>query len=210
MLEISIKGFLVGLLASMPVGPIGVIIIQRTISRGRWPGMMSGFGAATADTFYAIIAGLGLSFIIKFMEAQQFWFKILGGGLLIFLGIRMFLTNPVKDIRDRHKKKHKHFEDFISVFVLTISNPLYIIIFIAMFAGVGLVNNRTEYLHVFVAFAAVFIGASLWWFILVSVFGYFRTKIRLKRIWWLNKITGAVIVVLGILVFFSLMKQYNF
>jgi threonine/homoserine/homoserine lactone efflux protein len=203
------KGLLVGLLASMPLGPIGILCVQRTLSKGRLSGFVSGMGAATSDTIFAIIAGLGLSFVINFLESKQFFFKIIGGGLIIFLGCKIFFTHPVHEMRKQRAKKNKLIEDYLSVFLLTITNPMYILIFVAMFAGFDLVNDKTNFWNVFVAFSAVFVGASFWWFTLTTIVSRFRNSFRLKRLWWINKITGALIVICGLLAILTLIVNYK-
>ncbi|MDP4186570.1 MAG: LysE family translocator [Bacteroidota bacterium] len=204
-LELLIKGILIGFLASMPLGPIGILCIQKTVSKGRIPGFISGVGAATADTVFAIFAGLGVSFVVAFLEKQQLYFKIIGGAFIIILGFKIFFTNPVKQIRQQRKKKNGGlFADYISVFLLTLSNPSFILVFIAMFTGFNLISSNTSLILVIFAILGVFLGASSWWFTLTSIINLFRKKFRLKRIWWMNKITGGVIIAFGLLAILSL------
>lgn len=203
--ELLIKGILIGFLASMPLGPIGILCIQKTVSKGRIPGFISGVGAATADTVFAIFAGLGVSFVVAFLEKQQLYFKIIGGAFIIILGFKIFFTNPVKQIRQQRKKKNGGlFADYISVFLLTLSNPSFILVFIAMFTGFNLISSNTSLILVIFAILGVFLGASSWWFTLTSIINLFRKKFRLKRIWWMNKITGGVIIAIGLLAILSL------
>ena len=129
-IELLIKGIVVGYIASIPLGPIGVICIQRTLSKGKLSGFVSGLGASTADTFLSIVAGLGLSFIIDFVVDYTAIFKLLGGILVIFLGFRIFFKNPVHQFRRKKLKKNNLYTDYISTLVLTLSNPLNIFLFL--------------------------------------------------------------------------------
>lgn len=196
-IEFLVKGVIVGFVASIPLGPVGVLCIQRTLNKGRVSGLFSGMGAATVDSFFALVAALGLTFIINFIEEQQFYIQLFGGGILIFLGTRIFNTNPVQQIRRHRKKKNKLVEDFFSVLFLTLSNPLAIFLFVAAFAGIGLVTSNDSFIKSSLIIAGVFLGALLWWALLTFFVDLFRKKFRLKQLWWINKIAGILIIVFG-------------
>ncbi|MGC9375516.1 MAG: LysE family translocator [Bacteroidales bacterium] len=197
-IEFLVKGVLVGFVASIPLGPVGVLCIQRTINKGRVSGFFSGMGAATVDSFFALVAALGLTFIINFIEEQHFYIQLFGGGVLIFLGTRIFNTNPIKQIRRHRKKKNKLVEDFFSVLFLTLSNPLAIFLFVAAFAGIGLVTSKDSSIKSSLIIAGVFLGALLWWASLTFFVDLYRKKFRLKQLWWINKIAGILIIVFGV------------
>ena len=131
-LELLIKGFIIGVSASVSIGPIGVMIIQRTLNKGRLSGFISGMGAAIADTIYAIIAGFSLTFIISFLEKEHILFQLFGGLVLLVLGTRIFYTNPALQLRRQRRKKSKLYEDFFSIFLLTFTNPLAVFVFVAI------------------------------------------------------------------------------
>ena len=194
-----IKGLIVGFLASIPLGPVGVLCIQRTINKGRFSGIISGMGAATVDSFFALVAALGLTFIINFIEEQQFFIQIIGGGVVVFLGAKIFYTNPVKQIRRHRRKKNKLIEDYFSVLFLTISNPLAIFLFVAAFAGIGIVSSKDNSLDSSLIVGGVFVGAMAWWAILTFFIDLFRKRFRLKQLWWINKIAGVILVIFGAL-----------
>ncbi len=200
-LKYLIDGIIIGLSASVPLGPIGVLCLQRTLNKGRLSGFFSGLGAAFSDTIYAIVAGFSLSFIVQFIEKQMLYIQIVGAAILIFLGVRIFLSNPAIQLRKQKKSKGTLFQDFISTFLITISNPLAIFLFIAFFAGFGVVQPGEEPgSHLFLI-TGVFLGASAWWFTLTSIINLFKSKVNLRRLWWLNKIAGASIVILVIIAF---------
>ncbi len=194
-----LKGIMIGLLASIPLGPIGVICIQRTINKSRLSGFFSGLGAATADTIFAAIAGFSLTFIINFIEEKQRILEVVGGVIVILLGIKTFYSNPVSQLRRHKKKPNKLIEDFISVLLLTITNPFAIFLFVGLFATLGLAYNGENIGLSFITLAGVFLGASLWWFTLSSLVNLFRKRFRLKQLWYINKISGAIIFLLGVL-----------
>ncbi len=197
LLTLLLKGMIIGLAASIPLGPIGVICIQRTINKGRISGFLSGLGAATTDTFFAAIAGFSLSFIINFLETRQTIIELIGGAIVVFLGIKIFTTNPIVQLKRNKRKKNNLLEDFMSVLLLTGSNPLAVFLFIALFATAGVISHDQSLWVNLIALAGVFLGAALWWFILTSTVSYFRKHFRLKQLWWINKISGAVIFTLG-------------
>lgn len=192
------KGMLLGFLASAPLGPIGVLCVQRTVNKGRLSGFVSGMGAAFADTLYATIAGFGLTIIISFIEERQLYFEITGIALLFFLGFKIFYANPVKQFRSQKRGKNNLFEDFISVALITLSNPLALFYFLALFAGFGIVNQQASFFNTLILTLGVLSGASSWWFILSTIVGIFRDRFRLRSIWWINKIAGAIIVLFGL------------
>jgi threonine/homoserine/homoserine lactone efflux protein len=200
-----IKGIIIGILASIPLGPVGVVCIQRTLNKGRASGFFSGLGAAGADTLFALIAVLGLSFIINFVEEHQFYFKILGGLFMIFLGYKVFNTNPVTQIRKQRRNQNNLFEDFISVFLLTLTNPIAVFIFIAVFASLGILTEELNYYIAFYITSGISAGAAIYWFSLSSLVNAFRKKFRLKSLWWINKLSGISILLFGVAALISIL-----
>ncbi len=201
-----LKGALVGLAASAPLGPIGVLCVQKTISKGRTIGFLAGMGAAFADTVYAIIAAFGLGFFQKILTDNQSWIQIVGLVVLFFLGLNIFRSNPTRQIRLRNSQKYQGvFGDFISVFVLTLSNPLTVIFFGASIAAIGVYEEGHPLYAQFFVVCGVFAGAVLWWFSLTGLVSLFRHKFRLKQLWWMNKISGGIIILLTIVAAITLM-----
>ena len=203
-LEIFIKGIVLGFVSSIPLGPIGVICIQRTITKNRLSGFLSGLGAATADTLMAIAAGMGLSFVLNFIEGNKLIFKLLGGIIVIIIAIQIFFRNPVQQYRERKFGKNTHVRDYLSTLFLTLSNPIAIFLFIAIFTGLNLLNNSNYFFHIIV-FSGIFLGASLWWFILTTIVNMYRDRFRIKSLWWLNKITGVLIFLFGMAALVSIL-----
>jgi len=200
-----IKGILMGLLVSAPLGPVGVVCIQRTINRGVKSGFISGLGAAAADTVYAIIAVLGLGFVITFIKEEKYWIQLVGALIIILFAIKIFYTNPAVEIRNNRNKKNKPLEEFISVFFVTLSNPGVFFAFIAFFAWFNVVGEENAgYFSALVLIGGIFTGALSWWYILSAVINKYRKRIRLKNIWWLNKIMGIIVFICGVIALIEL------
>jgi len=197
------KGFFVGLMVTIPLGPIGVLIVQRTLNKGRVSGFVSGLGAAFADSIFAIIAGFGISYIISFIKSQQVYFQIFGGLVILLLGIHIFYTNPVRQLRLQRLKKNRLHHDFFSVFLLTITNPMAILFFLAMFAGIHVTGTEINVLGMASLVLGVFSGAAGWWFLLSFIVSLFRERFRLKNIWWMNKVAGVIVFFIGLLAILS-------
>jgi threonine/homoserine/homoserine lactone efflux protein len=200
-----IKGIIIGVSVSAPLGPVALLCVQKTLNKGAITGFVSGMGASAADTIYAIIAAFGATFITNFVDTQQFLLRVTGGLLLIIFGIRIYLTNTIKQVRKQKIKKASSIGDFLSVFFVTISNPITILFFGAVFTGLGLVSPDSLTFSSFFLIGGVFTGTILWWFLLSTVISLFRHKIRLRSLWWINKIAGAMIFLLGVLAAVSIL-----
>ena len=201
---LMLKAFIVGFMVSMPLGAVGLICVQRTLNKGQKSGFFSGLGAASADAVFALIAGLGVSFVISFIEKQQTYFKIFGGIIIIILGVSIFFANPVRQLRMQRLNRNKIFEDYLSVFFLAVSNPLTTFSFIALFAAFDIAAmENVRLVGIILIIIGVFLGAATWWFFLTSFINIFRHRFRLKHIWLMNKIAGVFISSLGLAVILS-------
>ena len=203
-IELFLKGILIGLMVSIPLGPIGVLCVQRTLNKGRRSGFISGLGAASADTIFSLIAGLGVTFIIAFVQVHHVYFQIIGGIVVMWLGIHIFYTNPVRQLRLQRLNRNKLSQDFLSVFLLTITNPMAIFFFLAIFAGINIAAGPMHLLPLGAMVAGVFAGAVSWWFLLSTLVNVFRHRFRLRIIWWMNKVAGVIIFALGIAAILSI------
>lgn len=197
-----IRGFLIGFSIAAPVGPIGVLCIRRTLVEGRLSGFMSGLGAATADAIYGSIAAFGLTFISNFLISEQIWLRIIGGIFLCFLGIRTFLARPAQSSSET--KGHGLAGNFASTFFLTLTNPLTIISFAAIFAGLGLGSAGGDYTSAASLVCGVFAGSALWWSILSTGTGMFQKRFGSQGLRWINRVSGIIITGFGIFAICSL------
>jgi len=194
-LSLFIKGFILGFAVSVPLGPIGVLVVQRTVNKNRTSGFFSGLGAAASDTIYAVIAGFSLTYIINVIKEYQDTFEIVGILMLLFLGIFIYTKNPVKDLKKYRKKGSSYFQDMMSTFLVTFTNPMVVFIFLAVFTSSGIVLNIDKPYQALFMLTGVFCGGTSWWLILTSIVSIFKHKFNLRVLWWFNKIAGAIVLV---------------
>jgi threonine/homoserine/homoserine lactone efflux protein len=205
-LTLIAKGILIGFLVSIPLGPIGVLVIQRTVNKSRIAGLMSGMGAALSDTLYAIIAGFSLTYIVDFIRQYEVIFQSIGALVVLGLGIHIFFKNPVADLRRNKLRGNTHIKDIISTFLVTFSNPLSVFVFLAIFTSSGVAVNLEQPYHSFFVILGIFTGAFIWWFSLSGIVSLFRHKISLRILWWINKTAGVVIAIFAFVTFVVLLQ----
>jgi len=197
-----LRGLIIGFSIAAPVGPIGLLCISRTLTHGRISGLISGLGAATADALYGSVAAFGLTFISNMLINQQGWIRLIGGVFLSFLGVKIFLRPPAKQAAG--VKGHGLVSTYASTFFLTLTNPLTILSFAAIFAGLGVGTQTANYLFAGILVLGVFTGSALWWLILSSAVSLIGQKIQSRRLRWVNRISGIIITIFGLLVLLSL------
>jgi threonine/homoserine/homoserine lactone efflux protein len=207
-LELLFKGIILGLTVSLPIGPVGILMVNRTLKRGVLSGFFSGMGLATGDTILAIIAGLGFTFIISFFQNERFLVSLISGLVIIFVGIKVFRSNPVKDFRRKEKGKKSLMRDFLSVLALSLSSPFTIFVFVAFFSGINVESSIKPKLVPFLLIPGVFIGTLSWWLLLSIFISRFKKKIRLRNIVRVNQIAGVAITVIGVIILISLFTAY--
>jgi len=196
-LAILIKGVILGFSIAAPVGPIGILCIRRTIANGRMSGFVSGLGAATADGLYGCVAAFGLTFISGFLVSQQFWLRLIGGLFLIYLGVRTLTARPAEKSAEA-KSSTSIIGDYLSTFFLTFTNPMTILSFIAVFAGLGLAETGSDYFTAGILVAGVVIGSIAWSLSLTTVVGFFRQKFNTRAMVWINWLSGLIIIGFGL------------
>jgi threonine/homoserine/homoserine lactone efflux protein len=206
-MEISffLRGLLIGFSIAAPVGPIGVLCIRRTLAEGRASGFVSGLGAATADAVYGFIAGFGLTFISAFLIDQQMWLRLGGGAFLCYLGVRTLLARPAEQAAFAAGDTLS--ASYVSTFFLTLTNPLTILSFTAIFAGLGIASAGGNYGAASFLVLGVFVGSAMWWLILSGGVSILRSRVNTLALQWVNRISGAVITAFGILAFASLLAR---
>ena len=196
------RGIVIGFSIAAPVGPIGVLCIRRTLAEGRLSGLVSGLGAATADSIYGCIAGFGLTFISNIFVQQQVWFRLIGGVFLCYLGLKTLLTKPREQAAPAEGKGLVG--AYASTFFLTLTNPLTILSFAAVFAGFGVADASRSYVSASVLVLGVFTGSALWWLVLSGSVGLFRTRFDPRGLHWVNRISGLIITGFGLFALLSL------
>ena len=197
------KGLIIGFAIAAPVGPIGVLCIRRTLAEGRTSGLVSGLGAATADALYGCIAGFGLTFISDFLVGQQVWFRLIGGMFLCYLGLKTFFAKAGQHAASG--KRSGLVGTYVSTLFLTLTNPMTIISFAAVFAGLGLVSTGGDYLSAGVLVSGVFIGSALWWLLLSGGVGVLRARFNPQGLQVVNRISGTIITAFGLLAILGLL-----
>jgi threonine/homoserine/homoserine lactone efflux protein len=197
-----LRGLLIGFSIAAPVGPIGVLVIRRTLAEGRLAGLVTGLGAATADALYGCVAGFGLTFVTSLLVGQQLWVRLIGGLFLCYLGIRGFMAAPAE--RAAAATGSSLLGAYGATLLLTLANPATILSFIAVFAGLGLAATSGDYGAASLLVLGVFAGSALWWVLLSGGIGLLRLRLTPGVLRWINRLSGAVLVVFGTLALASI------
>jgi threonine/homoserine/homoserine lactone efflux protein len=201
-----LKGMIIGFSIAAPVGPIGVLCIRRTLAEGRAYGIVSGLGAASADAIYGTIAALGLTLVSSFLIDQANWLRLIGGAYLCYLGLKTFRSRPAE--RAAEAKGRGLLGAYTSTFFLTLTNPLTIFAFAAIFAGVGAeaaAGNTLGALHVVLG---VFLGSAAWWLILVTLTSLYRSRLTTGGLVWVNRVSGIIILGFGMVMLYGLLAPW--
>jgi threonine/homoserine/homoserine lactone efflux protein len=193
---ILVKGLVVGFLLAAPVGPIAVLCVQRTLTKSRMAGFLSGLGAATADAVYGCIAALGLTLISQLLTEHRNWLQVVGGAFLCIVGVRTFFAKVVE--RKAPPKWPGLIGAFFSALFLTLTNPMTFVAFAAVFASVGLGSVSDNRVDIGALVTGVFLGSALWWIILVGSAHAFRAKMTIERLGKLNRIAGVIVFGVGL------------
>jgi threonine/homoserine/homoserine lactone efflux protein len=196
------KGVLIGFAMAVPIGPIGIMCIRKTLTEGRIRGLIIGLGAATADLLYGSVAAFGLTVISNTLSTQKIWIRLVGGALLLFLGVRTFRALPADP--NISNKNNGALKSYLTTIFLTLTNPMTVFAFIAIFAALGL-GTGLNYLSATALVVGVFIGSSLWFLSLSSCTTLFRKKLDLAGLRWVNRIAGILIIISGMYAIASLL-----
>lgn len=200
-LDYIFKGILIGIVASAPMGPVGVLCIQRTLNKGRWYGFVTGIGATVSDFVYALITGLGMSFIMDLVNDNEnrFVLQIMGSLMLMAFGIYCFRSDPTRKIHVSGNQKGTLIHNGVTAFLVTFSNPLIIFLFMATFAQFAFVIPDHPF-HMCVGYFSIVCGALLWWFGLSWLIDKVRNKFDNSSIIIINKIIGSVVMIFSLIV----------
>ena len=201
--DIIYKGILIGVLVSAPMGPIGLLCVQRTLNKGRCHGFFSGIGAACSDFIYAGITALGMGFIINFITTNQYLLQIIASILLSAFGVYVFRSNPFKRIQNPNENADSYSQDAITAFILAISNPLIIFLFIPLFARFNFIAANYKLLSTLLGLLSILGGAILWWFLITFFVEKLRKKMKLRSLLIMNRIVGSIILILSIVLLFT-------
>ena len=203
-LSFFFRGLLLAITIAAPVGPTGVLCMQRTLAGGRLYGFVSGLGASTAHAIFGSIAAFGLTFISTFLAEQQFWFRLISGIFICYLGARVFLLVPAE--RTTPVRSVGYVGGYASIFFLTLLNPITALFFVAVFPVLGHVGQGASYASASTLVLGVFAGSTLWWFVLSTLTSIFRERVGLSTLRWVNRISGVMIILFGVMILFSLTR----
>ncbi len=204
-----LKGFFVGVCASLPLGPIAIMVIQKSLSVGHRAGFITGLGACLVDTFYAAIAIFAWAYAQRFINTYQEWIFLIAGIALILIGLNMTFSNPFKRVRSSSKSGIS-IKDFIQAVIMGITNPGAIVVIFTLFAFFGIRAGSSGHWAIAPIILSVAAGAAVYWFSISWLLSRFRKKINLRSILWINRVTGAIVVIIGIALLFEGIYQVVF
>ncbi|WP_251967225.1 LysE family transporter [Parabacteroides sp. AD58] len=208
MLALAAKGFVIGILVSAPMGPIGMLCIQRTLSKGRWHGFITGLGAMVSDIVYAILTSLGMGVVVNFVEANQAPLQLGGSLVLAVFGYYIYQSNPVKNLRKQKERRLSFTQDFITAFLLTFSNVLIVLLYIGLFARFGFILPDHSVGMIVGGVGCIGIGAVCWWLFITYIVSKLRKWFNVRGIWLMNRIVGSIIIALSIIGVVSVLLTY--
>lgn len=200
MLEVIYKGIIIGIIVSAPMGPIGILCVQRTLNRGRLHGLASGLGAMVSDLIYASITLIGLGFMDNFLNNNQILIQVIGSIVIILFGVALFYTNPLKVMKTTTNSidtRYKH--DFITAFFLTLSNAAIIFLFISLYARFQYNPLERNWFTFAVGMLSIGIGALAWWFFITTYVSKLKRYFNRQSLKFFNRVVGIVLILLGVL-----------
>ena len=197
-LDLLLKGLIIGIVVSAPLGPVGVLCIQRTLNKGRWFGFVPGVGAALSDICYALITGYGMSFMDELILKHHIFLQVVGSIMLLAFGIYTFRSNPVKSLRPSSGTRGTYLHNVVTAFFVTLSNPLIIFLFIGLFARFSFVMPGSPIGFQLVGYLAIILGALGWWFSITYFVNKVCSRFNLRGIWVLNRIIGVVVMIAAV------------
>lgn len=207
-LQLVVKGLIIGVVISAPMGPVGILCVQRTMHKGRRYGLVTGLGASLSDLLYAIITGAGMTVVMSFIEQRNniFWMKIGGSALLFAFGLHTLLSNPIKAMRQPSGKKGTPVQNLVTAFFLTLSNPLIIFLFIALYAQLTFTVPE-NFFGAVCGYASIFGGAMIWWIVLTYLITKMKSSFGLRGMFVINRTIGTIVVVISVV--YAVLTLFN-
>lgn len=192
------RGVAIGMLISAPMGPVGMLCIQRTLDKGRKAGFFTGVGAALSDLFYCLLTGFGLSFIEEFLEKNADVIQLVGSAVLFAFGIYLFKKNPAKSLNKKLTEQISAKKNILGGFLFTFSNPLILFLIIGLFARFNFLMPEIKFVPYVIGFIFIFAGALLWWWLVTFGIDKVRSHFNIRSMWLINRIIGVVILLFAI------------
>lgn len=197
------RGLAVGVLVSAPMGPVGMLCIQRALHRGRRAGLYTGVGAAVSDLLYCLITGFGLSFIEDFLKQNESIITLIGSAVLIAFGVYLLRSNPSKGLRTPQENRGSIYKNILTGFLFTVSNPLILFLIIGLFARFNFLAPELQYYHYLVGYAGILAGALAWWWLVTAFVDKVRAHFNLRSMWLVNRIIGGIILCFALVGIFT-------
>lgn len=193
------RGFAIGVLISAPMGPVGILCIQRTLDKGKRQGFYTGVGAAISDLIYCILTGFGLSFIEEFLERNQNIIQLVGSGVLIGFSIYLFKKNPVSSLRKpTTQETNSPKKSILGGFLFTFSNPLILFLIIGLFARFNFSIPEISFAYYIFGFIAIIVGALCWWKFVTYSVDKLRAHFNVRSMWRINRVIGFIILLFAV------------
>lgn len=189
------RGLAIGIIISAPMGPVGVLCIQRTLNKGRSAGFFTGVGASLSDLLYCLLTGFGLSFIEEFLKDNQNVIQLLGSAVLIGFGIYLFRSNPARSLNGGAPPQEAPGKNILAGFLFTASNPLILFLIIGLFARFNFLMPEFKFYHYLVGYISIIAGALLWWYAVTLFVDKVRAHFNLRSMWLINRVTGSIILI---------------
>lgn len=202
-MEILLKGLMIGIIFGVPVGAIGAMTVQRTLTSGKKLGFLTGLGSSVADCLYACVGAFGLTFISDFLLKHQVIINIIGGIIILSLGIKMFLKTSENNTIESKEKNISITKIFLSSFVIGITNPTVILTFLFAFSYFE-IADKMNILNGIELVLGVFIGTLLWWSVLVALTSKLKNKFAKNGLKNMNKVFGIILIIFSLIIFIKL------
>ena len=188
----------IGIILSAPMGPIGILCIQRTLNKGRISGLFTGVGAAASDLFYCLLVGLGISLVTDFIADHVNVLQIIGSAILIVYAVYMIFHNPVSQIKENIDQRDDNLRDAVTGFLFTLSNPLIMFLIVPLFARFSFPLPEYKFYHIIIGYLAIVAGALAWWAVITFFVDKVRTHFNIRSMWLINRIIGSIILILSL------------
>lgn len=207
LLYIAFSGFIIGIFISAPMGPIGMLVIQRTLNKGRQAALYTGIGASVSDMFYCLLSGLGLSLVTDFIDSNKFVLQLVGSSVLIIYGIYLFRNNPSRAIANSPEMPTNYWRDFATGFIFTVSNPLILFFIIGLFARFNFMDASYKYYHYILGYIAIAAGALSWWALITYFVNKVRAHFNVRSMWLINRVMAALLIIMALIGTFHAVKS---
>ena len=205
---IIFRGLIIGVLVSAPMGPIGMLCIQRTLSKGRWPAFFTGLGAALSDLIYSLLTGLSLSLVTDFISTHHIALQIIGSIIFIAYAIYLYRVRPTRTISAPNIPATTYWRDFVTGFLLTFSNPLIVFFIITLFARFNFMVPEYVHYQYIAGYISIFAGAIIWWFAVTTAVSKVRSRFNARSLVMINRVIAIILIVIAIVGISSGVNEY--